>query len=124
MISGPRIIAVTDHRMERVTITAWMAAAALLMLLGAAAIFAPLRAWPQAWEPSSYRAASMAKRHAPSQTDVNDCSRWATTETGFNPGSNKLPPSWDEPKPPSRSAQAHYNHWMGSCLGQRESPAN
>lgn len=77
----------------------------------------------QAWVASSYPAASMAKRQARLQTDINDCSQWATTQTGFNPGSNKLP-SWDKPRPPSNSAQAHYNHWMGSCLGQRESQAN
>jgi hypothetical protein len=118
--SGPRIIVVTGHWMGRLTVPAWMAAA---VLLGMAAIFAPVRAWGQAWVASSYPAASMAKRQARLQTDINDCSQWATTQTGFNPGSNKLP-SWDKPRPPSNSAQAHYNHWMGSCLGQRESQAN
>lgn len=124
MISGPRALAVTGHETQRVAIRAWMAAAALLMMLGMWAIVAPVRAWPQVWGPSSYPAASMAKRQARLQTDIDDCSRWATTVTGFNPGSNKLPPSWNEPKPPSESARGHYNRWMGSCLGQRESPAN
>lgn len=93
------------------------------MLLSPAALFAPLRSRAQSMEPP-YAAASGQRRHAPSQSDINDCSQWATTATGFNPGPNKMPPGWNETKPRSESAKARYNRWMGLCLGQRELPAN
>ena len=121
LMSGPHIIAPSDHRMERAISPLSRMAALLLVLLGVAPILAPVRVWPQAWGSPSYSAAPTPKRQTRLQADVNDCSRWATAETGFNPGSNKLPPSWDQPKAPSTSARARYNHWMGSCLGQRES---
>jgi hypothetical protein len=62
--SGPRIIVVTGHWMGRLTVPAWMAAA---LLLGMAAIFAPVRAWGQAWvalstRPRRWRSGKLACR--------------------------------------------------------------
>jgi hypothetical protein len=111
------------------TIARWITGPELLavglvaILLGTTALFTtPARA--QQFEANSNSPQFIGKRRPPSQTAVNDCSRWATSATGFNPGSAKLPPSWDAHKPPSKSRQAAYNRWVGACLGQRESSVN
>ena len=100
-----------------------LAAALTAIFLGIAALFAvPARA--QQFEANSFSAQTIGKSRPPTQTDINDCSRWATATTGFNPGSAKLPPSWYDRKPPSQSRQAAYDRWMGACLGQREPPSD
>jgi hypothetical protein len=124
MASQPRIKTIAGLIFERIPGPELLAAVAMVAIfLGTAALLAtPARA--QQIEADSYSAQFIGKRRPPNQTDINDCSRWATTTSGFNPGSAKLPPSWDQPKPPSTSRQAVYNRWMGDCLGQRESLTN
>lgn len=123
MASQPRIRTIAGLIFERFPGPELLAAGALAIFLGTAALLAtPARA--QQIEADSYSAQFIGKRRPPTQTDINDCSQWATTTSGFNPGSAKLPPSWDQPKPSSRSRQAVYNRWMGDCLGQRESLTN
>jgi hypothetical protein len=123
MTSRPTIKTIAGHIGRRLRGPELLAAALAAILLGLAAAFAvPARA--QQFESDSYSVPSTAKRRPPSQTAINDCSQWATSTTGFNPGSAKLPPSWGERKPPSKSRQAVYNRWVGACLGQRELPSD
>jgi hypothetical protein len=120
MTSKRKIKAFAGHIVGQMDL---LAVGLAVTLLGISFVFTtPIHA--QSYEADSFSAPSAAKRRPPAQTDVNDCSRWATTATGFNPGSTKLPPSWGEHKPPSRSSQAAYNRWVGACLGQREPPSD
>jgi hypothetical protein len=113
MTSGQRIGAGHVSHIQRLARAVSAAALTLLVLAAAAAAV-------QAQ--SAYSIAAERKGRPPAIADVNDCSRWATAASGFNPGVSKLPPGWGKPRPRSNTTEASYNRWMGACLGQREPP--
>jgi len=123
MTSKPRIGSLTGHIVRRFRSPESLAAGLAAILL-AMALFALAPAAAQQSQSDAHWVALMGKARPPSQTAINDCSQWATSTTGFNPGSTKLPTSWGQHKPPAKSGQAQYNRMMGACLGQRESPTN
>ncbi len=123
MASGQRVRASGRGHIERPSGREARAAGLTILVLGAAAMLAAAPVWAQFSAQPSDSAAWAQKRRPPAPADISDCSRWATTASGFNPGANKLPPAWDKPKPRSISAETRYNRSMGACLGQREPPA-
>ena len=123
MTSKLRVRSLTSHIVGRLrSPKSW--AAGLAAILFAMALFAPAPAAAQQSQSDADWVPLMGKARPPSQTAINDCSQWATSTAGFNPGSAKLPTSWGQHKPPAKSGQAQYNRMMGACLGQRESPTN
>ena len=120
MTSRPGIKVLAGRVLGRIAASEPAVAALAAIFLVALMLGAATARAQEQIESEPYSAQFIAKRHPPAQTDINACSQWATTQSGFNPGSTKLPPSWGQPKESPKSRQGIYNRLMGDCLGQRE----
>ena len=111
MKSQSRIKAFAGRILGRIAASEPVAAALVAIFLAAFVLSAATARAQEEIESDSYSAQSIAKSHPPTPTDINACSQWATTQSGFNPGSAKLPPSWGQPKRSSKSRQGLYHRF-------------